>query len=252
MLLLITNSSDGTGNLLVDKFQKDIFRFNYDLFNDYRFELKPDFWQITNPAGLTISSKTVTSCFWWKAFNAELENQDNYVVQEVKYLFRELYNWCRLNKLVKGNSFEFHNQYGKNTLLNIAEKYFKTPNTLITLNFEGIEKFSNDRVVVKSLSSALTNNKASLLTTEVDIKKLDSKFPWYIQEKITSDFDVTIFVCNSRIFAYERSRKNLKGLDWRGEQSFEPGVKEWFNLDLTNSEQNSINEFCNDINVKWG
>lgn len=252
MLLLITNSCDGTGNVLVDKLGSKVFRFNYDLFNEYRFEFRPNFWAITNPSGHSISSTEIKSCFWWKAFNIPLENQDNYVIQEVKYIFRELYNWCRLSNLVKGNSFEFHNYFGKNTLLEIAQKFFEIPETLITLNGGGIERLSSREIVAKSLSSALTNSKASLLTTEVDIKKIDTKFPWYLQEKIVSDFDVTTFVCDDRLFTYQRDRKGLKGLDWRGEQSFDPNIKEWFKTDLSESEETQVFNFCKELNVRWG
>ena len=252
MLLLITNSSDGTGNLLVEKLDKKVFRLNYDIFNDYSLELTPNYWRIKNPTGFSISSASVSSCFWWKAFNTQIENQDNYVVQEVKYIFRELYNWCRLKNLVKGNSFEFHNLFGKNTLLEIAKNYFVIPETLVTLNCEGVKNLSAEFTVAKSLSSALTNTKASLLTTEVDVNRLNPEFPWYLQEKLISDFDVTVFVCNKHLFAYQRSREKLKGLDWRGEQSFDSNVKEWFKIILSQHEQNQIHKFCNDVNVNWG
>lgn len=252
MLLLITSSTDGTGNILVDKLKKQIFRLNYDLFNDYKLELRPNSWVITNPTGHSISSENITSCFWWKAFTVPIENQDNYVVEEVKYIFRELYNWCRLKNLNKGNPFDYHNKFGKNTLLKIAEKYFNVPETLISLNCEGIKNLSKKQMVAKSLSSALTNTKASLLTTEVDVNKLDAKFPWYLQEKLISDFDVTVFICGYELFAYERSRKDLKGLDWRGEQTFDTNVKEWIKLGLTSEQQQSVFNFCDEINVNWG
>jgi hypothetical protein len=252
VLLLITSSTDGTGNILVDKLKKQIFRLNYDLFNDYKLELRPNSWVITNPTGHSISSENITSCFWWKAFTVPIENQDNYVVEEVKYIFRELYNWCRLKNLNKGNPFDYHNKFGKNTLLKIAEKYFNVPETLISLNCEGIKNLSKKQMVAKSLSSALTNTKASLLTTEVDVNKLDAKFPWYLQEKLISDFDVTVFICGYELFAYERSRKDLKGLDWRGEQTFDTNVKEWIKLGLTSEQQQSVFNFCDEINVNWG
>lgn len=252
MLLLITSSSDGTGHVLIDHLKEKAFRFNYDLFNDYKLELSPNSWTITNPTGHTISSETVTSCLWWKAFQQPLKNQDNYVVEEIKYIFRELYSWCKLKKITKGNPHDFHNRLGKNSILHIARDFFKTPQTLITLNCAGIDVFNQTTVVAKSLSSAQTDTKASLLTSEVDITKLDPKYPWYLQEKLVSDFDVTVFVCDERLFAYERSRKNLKGLDWRGEQSFDPDSKEWIKMNLSKSEHDSIFQFCKEIDVKWG
>ena len=252
MLLIITHSEDGVIHALVEKLQEKIFRFNYDLFSDYYLELTPDYWKITSPTGHSISSKTISSCFWWKAFSPEMSAQDNYVVEEVKYIFREIYNWCRLNSLVKGNSFEFHNQLGKNSILNAASEFFRIPKTLITLNCAGIDSLIEAKTVAKSLSSAATNSNASLLTTEVDVKKLDPKFPWYLQEKVVSEFDITVFICNKKLFPYKRSRKDLKGLDWREKQNFEFYEQEWFNLKLTSKEESSILKFCEKINVDWG
>ena len=121
MILLLTGSLDGTSDLLVRRLGKDIFRFNYDLFKDYELAFTPDAWSIKNPAGHCISSDTVTTAFWWKAFNYFLIDEDPFIVEEVKYIFRELYNWCRLQGLTKGNHHDFHNRLGKMNLLNISQ-----------------------------------------------------------------------------------------------------------------------------------
>ena len=252
MLLLITGSSDGTSDLLCKTLGNKVFRLNYNIFQDYSLELTPDFWKITNPLGHSISSSDITSCFWWKAFNLPIENQDNYVVEEVKNIFREIYNWSRLRGLVKGNPFDFHNHLGKVNLLEIAKNHFQIPKSLISLKCAGVGDLGNLPIVAKSLTSALTNTKASLLTTEVDKARLHPDFPWFLQEKIVSDFDVTVFVCADSLFAYQRDRKNLKGLDWRGEQALDINQKEWFRFELSSVEKSSINSFCKEISVDWG
>ena len=252
MLLLITGSSDGTSDSVCRKLGNKVFRFNHDLFSEYSFQFTPNKWQISNPLGHTLSSENISSCLWWKAFNFDLVDQDNFVVEEVKYIFRELYAWCRLRKLTKGNPYDFHNTLGKVNLLDIASKFFVVPETLISFQCAGVKSLKKSPIVAKSLSSALTNNKASLLTTEVDTSRLDPKFPWYLQEKVESDFDITVVVCGEKLFAYERTRKNLKGLDWRGEQTFNPDIREWDKLQLMQDEINNIKAFCSSIKVNWG
>jgi hypothetical protein len=252
VLLLITGSSDGTSDSVCRKLGNKVFRFNHDLFSEYSFQFTPNKWQISNPLGHTLSSENISSCLWWKAFNFDLVDQDNFVVEEVKYIFRELYAWCRLRKLTKGNPYDFHNTLGKVNLLDIASKFFVVPETLISFQCAGVKSLKKSPIVAKSLSSALTNNKASLLTTEVDTSRLDPKFPWYLQEKVESDFDITVVVCGEKLFAYERARKNLKGLDWRGEQTFNPDIKEWDKLQLMQDEINNIKAFCSSIKVNWG
>lgn len=252
MLLLITGSMDGTSDLIVSKLENKVFRFNYDLYKHYKFEFHTDYWEITNPAGLSINSKTVKTAFWWKAFNFSLDGEDKFIVEEVKYIFRELYHWCRLQGIAKGNPHDFHNHLGKINLLKIASKYFEIPNTLATFKLAGLEKMHGLDIVAKSFTSALTGTNGTLMTTEVKAEALHPDYPWYLQEKIVSDADITVFVCGEKLFAYERDRSGLKGLDWRTEQAFDINVKEWIRFALTEKESNAVKDFCADISVDWG
>lgn len=252
MLLLITGSGDGTSDVICKKLKDRVFRLNYDIFNEYALEFTPDYWRIENPAGHVITSEIVSSCFWWKAFNFPIENQDKYVVEEVKYIFRELNAWCRLKGIVKGNPFDFHNYLGKTNLTKIASNFFHIPQTLITFKCAGLDYFKNKSIVAKSLTSTLTNDMGTLLTTEVDKNRLHPSFPWFLQEKIVSEFDVTVFICGDKLFGYRRSRESLKGLDWRAEQNFADDVREWHRFDLTNTQRQKIKYFCKEIEVDWG
>ena len=254
MLLLITGSQDGTADLLVDEIgSSNCFRFNYDLFKDYRLELTTTYWSITNPTGYSINSSNVTSCFWWKAFNYFIQDQEEYIVEEVKYIFRELYHWCRLKGITKGNPHDFHNHIGKLNILNIASKYFKTPDTLITFKLTGVDKLPNKKFVAKSLTSGLTTTNKALFTSAVNIDQLHPDFPWFLQEQIDSKVDITVFVCGDEYFAYYRDRSSLKGLDWRAEQNLEnPPTKEWRRFYLTTEQNKSIADFNAALNVDWG
>lgn len=253
MLLLITGSGDGTSDLLVNEIGGErVFRFNYDLFNEYKLEFKPDCWKITNPAGYSISSDTITSAFWWKAFNFYLLNQEQFIVEEVKYVFREIYHWCRLRGLTKGNPHDFHNHMGKINLLSIASKYFKTPATLATFNLEGIQLFEGVEVVAKSFTSGLTETKKALATTAVNKNQLHPNYPWFLQETIVSKADITFFICGEEYFAYSRDRSGLKGLDWRVEQDYTGQKKEWFRIELSPKLINAVSMFCKEIGVDWG
>ena len=253
MLLLITGSGDGTSDLLVSEIGgRNIFRFNYDLFNDYKLEFKPDYWRITNPTGHSIDSDSVTSCFWWKAFNFYLVDQEKFIVEEVKYIFREIYHWCRLRGLTKGTPHDFHNHMGKMNLLSIASKNFKTPATLTTFNLEGVNSLERYDVVAKSFTSGLTDTNKALATTAVNKALLHPKYPWFLQEMIDSEADITIFICGEEYFAYSRDRSELKGLDWRVEQDYTGQKKEWFRIELSPEARDAVFSFCRDIGVDWG
>lgn len=253
MLLLLTGSGDGTSDLLVAELGNErVFRFNYDLFGDYELEFNPNYWKITNPVGHSISSDTVTSAFWWKAFNFYLLNQEQFIVEEVKYVFREIYHWCRLRGLTKGTPHDFHNHMGKMNLLSIASKYFRTPKTLATFKLGGLSSLDDVEVVAKAFTSGLTDTNKSLSTTAVNKTQLHPDYPWYLQELIESKADITIFICGDRQFAYSRSREDLEGLDWRVEQDLTGLKKEWFLYELSINQRNAVTMFCKEIGVDWG
>lgn len=252
MILLFTGSLDGTSDLLVKNLGKDIFRFNFDLFKEYDLIFEPDYWIIKNPAGHKICSTTVTAAFWWKAFNYYLVDEDKFISEEVKYIFRELYNWCQRKGITKGNPHDFHSRLGKMNILNIASQHFHTPKTLACFGLAGTDGLSKFRIVAKSFSSGLTVTNRALMTTEVEVGRLDPDYPWYLQERLEGQEDVTIFICGDYLFSYERDRSNLKGLDWRAEQSLDPRIKEWKRVYLSDTEKTAVQRFCSDINVDWG
>ncbi|QWD46920.1 hypothetical protein G6659_05460 [Polynucleobacter paneuropaeus] len=253
MLLLITGSQDGTSSLLVLELgNENVFRFNYDLFQDYTLEFTPDYWKITNPVGHSIDSNQVTSVFWWKAFNFYLMNQEEFIVEEVKYIFRELYHWCRLRGLTKGLPHDFHNHMGKMNILSVASQYFKIPKTLATLKLGGLSSLGDMPVVAKSFTSGLTTTNKALMTTAVNKEALHPDFPWYLQELITSKADLTTFICGDKQYTFSRDRSNLKGLDWRTEQNFDIDAEEWVRVPMSQELQNSVTAFCKELGVDWG
>ena len=250
MLLVLTASYDGTSDLLFEHIHEKAFRFNIDIFKEYEVELTPAYWKISNPAGLDISSETATSCFWWKVTNYQA-HEDNFINEEVKYIFREIYNWFLHRNLAKGTPPDFHNRSGKIHILSVAQNYFPVPETYTGWGFPKAPKLENSNVVAKSLSSGLTTTNRTLFTTSVDVKKLHPDFPWYLQETIEAEYDTTVFICNGEMFAFQRSRKDLKGLDWRSEQDF-TSRKEWVPRKLSNEETRALYDLCNDLKVNWG
>lgn len=252
MILLFTTSIDRTGNLIVERLPGRVFRLNFDLFADYALELTPDGWSIVNPAGLSITSDTVSSALWWKAFNARRVGQDEMVIEEVKSIFREVYHGCRARGLVKGNPPDFHDRLGKIAILSIAQRHLRVPATLASLGLGGLERLSGMPIVAKSLASRLTSDGGALYTTQVDPAQLDPGFPWYLQQRVDSRADLTVFACGSRLFAFERSREHLTGLDWREDsEGLAMGVR-WQPHQLCIEDERGIRALLADLGVDWG
>lgn len=250
MLLILTGSFDGTSDLIFNEINAYAFRFNFDIFDQYEVTLTPDYWSIKNPTGLEISSNNATACFWWKATNYQA-HEDPFINDEVKYIFREIYNWFYHRNLIKGTPPDFHNRNGKLYILSLAKKYFSIPDTFTGWGFKDAPQITSASIVAKSLSSGLTTTNRALFTTKVDANKLDPNYPWYLQETIAGEFDTTVFICGKAAYAFQRSRENLKGLDWRSEQDL-LAIDDWKTRTLSENEIYSIMGLCSDLNVNWG
>jgi hypothetical protein len=249
MLLILTASIDGTSDLILSRLGNQAFRFNFDLFNEYHLELDSSGWSISNPAGQSISSQTVTGIFWWKVTSYRAA-EDEFINEEIKYVFRELYWWGVHRGLAKGIPPDFHNRNGKISILAKAKNHFDIPETLVTWGFRSLPYTT--MMVAKSLSSSFTSNNLALFTSPVNPQILDPRYPWYLQEKIDATYDVTTFVCGNNLFCFKRDRSALKGLDWRLEQDFTGQSEEWLPREHTTQETNAILNFCEDLTVDWG
>jgi hypothetical protein len=252
MLLIFTGSKDGTADLLFSRIGAKGFRFNYDIFSDYTVAFRPSCWSIENPTGFKIDSTTATAALWWKAFNYFVDQED-FIAEEVKYIFREIYGWFLARNLTRGTPPEFHRYNGKINLLRAAKAHFAVPETICGWgNKIQLAKFSTEQIVAKSLTSGLTSTNRALFTTEVQFSKLDVRYPWYLQERIDAKSDVTIFVCGQRLFPFERDRSQLKGLDWRNQDDFFSSEQLWHPFALSKQQIKSVRAFLSDIGVDWG
>jgi hypothetical protein len=226
---------------------------NFDLWQDYSVVMRTGEWEIANPAGFRISSKSASHCFWWKPFQSKIKG-DGFLVSEIKYVFRELYNYFFHRGLIVGNPPDFHNRLGKLQILEIATRFFRTPQSVVGWNLP--EQFRNSdarEIVAKSLSSEFTSDGRALYTSLVEYQSIDRSCPWFLQTKINAANDVTIVVCGDEFYAYTRSREGLQGLDWRRTIGNENHPERaWQARPLSAAEQKSVRGLCQLLRVRWG
>ncbi|NYZ11589.1 hypothetical protein HL658_03435 [Azospirillum sp. RWY-5-1] len=248
MILFITTSYDATVDLLIDHLEDGQgFRLNYDLWQDYSLEFTARGWRACDPVGRSITSETVTGCFWWKAFHDLLSGTDQYVVDEIKYHLREVYGWCLVRGLTAGNPPDFHNRMGKLNILQVASRYFPVPQTVSGWNLAELALASP---VAKSLSSTPTEAGRVMYAQAVQADRLDLQFPWTLQERVDAEFDVTVFLCGVELFAFRRSRRHLQGLDWRVEV-FNDAVP-WVRFDLSGADSEALLGLSRELGVRFG
>lgn len=250
MLLIITGKSDGTIDVLVDHLQKPFFRLNLDDFRKYEFSFSNEYWKITNPTGLTIDSNSASACFWWKAFMYQLDF-DKYVKEEIKIFAESLYSWFVTREKNLGNPPYLEQAWGKFRQADIASKYLTVPAQYLGWGEQFLAQFQDDKKrVAKSISGNLTESSKALFTTEIDPSTLDPSYPWYLQEKVISDFDITIQIVGTQLFAFQKSRSDLSGIDWRKEQF--SSTTPWEKILLPPEENAAIQGFIAEMGVTWG
>jgi hypothetical protein len=253
MLLLLTTSGDGSSDIVVSRLgNSEVFRLNYDMWEAYEITITPSFWSIKNPAGHEITSESASSAFWWKAFTVALD-EDKHTIFEIKYIFRELYSWFWTRGLARGNSPDYHNKFGKANILSIASKHFDIPRTLVSVGLASTDEVDSCEIVAKSLSSVLNSDNKLLVTTSVpSTNSLDPAYPWFLQETIHSDWDITVFQCGQSFFPFKRSRAGLEGLDWRTEQKFFYEEQEWFPFDMTTKQLGNLKALSHELGLDFG
>jgi hypothetical protein len=252
MLLLLTSSTDGTADLLAGRLQSNLFRLNYDLLDEYEIEFGPAQWRVTDPTGRSITSTTCQRAFWWKAFSAWRSDLDKMLLAEHKYFFKDLYGLLAYEGKVVGNPPDWHNRLGKMGVLHVAAQHMPTPTSLVTMKLAGAEALTTSSIVAKSLSSALTSTNKALFTTEVSLNQLHPGYLWFLQSKIESRWDVTVFLCDGKLFPFRRDRASLKGIDWRAEQSFDVDSSEWEYFDLSSTHADPLRRIASELGVEFG
>ncbi len=164
---------------------------------------------------------------------------------------RDLYGWFLLRGMTKGNSPDYHNRFAKMTVLGIAMNFFRIPETAFSIGLTGLESLGRD-LIVKSQSSEISDERTVMTTTAIpSLDALDPKSPWLIQDRVESTWDVTVFLCGSRLFAFKRSREGLSGVDWRTEQDFNYENQEWFPFVLTSQNSKNLLSCAKELDLEF-
>ena len=64
---------------------------------------------------------------------------------------------------------------------------------MVSIGLKNTNDFSTSSVI-KSLSSEVTDDFKAIMTTEVNINDLDPMYPWFLQRKVESKWDITVYL----------------------------------------------------------
>jgi len=227
MLFLFSNSFDTTVDLLILKLGSEgVFRYNFDLWRDYQFEISPEGFRFEDPAGRVATDGNVTKFLWRKPSRTaemfpgtKLSAEDTYSEKELWYALCEVANllWAR-RKVVLAEPFA-DMRVGKLVQLQAARDFFDVPPYRMSLGVPFPAAGKNE-FVVKSLTSEFVgenSDRAMLFTSRIDPAELTLKAPWMLQQYVAAELDVTVQVVRDRLFAFELDRSAFldRTIDWR-------------------------------------
>lgn len=257
---VFTNSHDVTADLLVSKIGADrIFRFNFNLWRDYKIRVTESDFEIENPTGRKVTANEVAKFYWrkpmrWKHMSPGLEvpARVNYMEEELWYVMREVTNmlWSQ-GRLVLVEPFA-DMRCGKLIQAKLARRYFNVPDFKCV--FGSSELLQHGRVsVVKSLTSTRIDKDSVFFTTAVNESELDPQVPWMIQTLVEAEKDVTIAFVRDKLFGFELARHPFldRTLDWR-EVSTEYVTDNWLLHPLPAEIERGVFSLMADLRLQYG
>ena len=157
MLLILTNSYDGTTDLLINRLSAGkVFRLNCDLLPAYKIEVTNDGFIVEDSTGRLIKSHQITKLYFRKPWVDSINHSpasdgtDKFCNAELRYLIAEIVNilWIQ-GKIVLVEPYA-ERRCGKFIQLMIAKNYFDVPDWIFT--FHTLAASRTKSQIVKALS----------------------------------------------------------------------------------------------------
>lgn len=220
MLLILTNSIDGTTDEIIRRLGgHPAFRFNVDLWRQYEFEFTTHGFFLRDPAGRMIREEDVSRLYVRKpTFDDPLDKPAGgslewWTQQQVSYLVQEIYNLCRQRGKIALVEKGAETRMGKVCQMRLASKHLHVPPWRIVRQ-DGLVA-ANTPQIAKSLVADFTGNYQFFFTRRVKPETLDPAYPWFLQDLVDAEADVTVVYIAGRQFAFELDRTSFHGVDWR-------------------------------------
>lgn len=225
MLFLLSNSIDGTADVIVglcSQRAQPVFRFNIDLWAQYRFSWTHEGFVFHDPAGRTLSSDEISACLWRRPSlqdtpDWEGGSPDDRIATagELHTLMGELADWARARGLLRLIEPAGPRRVGRLAQMRVARGLFTVPDWGAGW---GIRWPSGRRMVKRLTTEAIgEQHDHYIFVQSVDCERLSPGWPWLLQDMAIGDRDATVLYVRGRCFGFEmeRTRAELDVEDWR-------------------------------------
>ena len=233
----------------------DVLRFNIDKPEDFAWDFHRDGFRIIDkPSQKEITDKTFSSFYHRKPMYFERIDVpkfgcvENWRREETNELFNDFYRECQsrnLTAIVRSQD----NKYGKMRQLLTAQKYFHVASWHF-FHGELPTELKHGRWVVKSMTQTPIGQDKVLFVKEVDPCALDLSYPWFMQERIDGEEEVTVVYVNGKTYAANAPRDSFDGEDSRKTIFTDP--RAWPRCSLSPGEECAIKGFMDETGYRFG
>ena len=256
---LYTNSFDGTSDLVVRELgPENVFRFNFDLWSDYELSIEPGGFELRDPSGRTLRPEDVAKVYWRKPIQVRelfpekaLSADRIYAEEELWYAVRDVVNllWQE-GKVVLVEPLA-ENRIGKFVQMRVAEDLFEVPPWRF-LRGSPQRLAAGKQSVVKSLTLGRVAERSVIYATKVREEELDPNEPWFLQDCVEAEADVTVVFVRGQLFPFELKRDFTDlSVDWRV-VSLEPRFSNWVHFSLPAPLEAAIRAYMGRLSLDYG
>ena len=256
MIFIPTCSQDTTADIVMKELDaRDVLRFDIDRPENFTWDFHRRGFRIADRSGgKEITETTLTSFYLRKPMYFDLIDvpkygcAENWLREETDELFGDFFRECQDRGLVALVHCQ-SNRYGKLRQLIAAEKYFRVSNWHF-FHGELPEELTRGRWVVKSLTQTPIGKSKVFFVKEVDPNALDLSYPWFMQERIDGEEEVTVVYVDGKTYAANAPRNSFGAEDSR--QSLMEHPRAWPRCALAQREERAIKGFMDETGYRFG
>lgn len=258
MHLLVSSVGDATSDLICERIGDSVLRLNWERWGDYRVVIDERSFEVSDSFDRVVTEETLENIIWRKPVpDISIDSGEAwYAFQEFKYAIECIVDRVRRDAPVRLPIDPRRNAAAsKFRQLEVASRYLKVPAWRWT-SAPSRGDWSGRTWVVKSLTGEPipgTGTPAKIIfTTRVDPHSLRDGFPWFLQEEVVADRDLTIVFVDGAAFGFELDRRDFSGLDWRRHIG-DPTVQQtWRRVVLPTSLVGSITLLMAELQLRFG
>lgn len=234
-----------------------VLRINNDRPHDLELTIANDGFRIADAFGRVVDQNNLSTVILRKLLPVEHgeSGEELYARREYTKAIEGFLDWIeRFKPGAMPMSHRAMNKASKFACASVARSYFSVPNWAFTSLPTSVRI---DRPVVKNLSGmpvveAGPNSHGEMLyVQEVGLDELAEGWPWFLQEKVESRYDLTVLYLGGECHALRLDRNKFEGLDWR--KFIGAGVDEqWELVALPSDVSGRIDAFMRDMELSYG